>query len=310
MLTIWGAIKRLAQDPIIDVRIGVARLIASATGRSAMGESIRSLTTFAERLYPRRARRWELMTTLLKSLRADEALQVRAFVSFLLDEDVTNPQGPSINESGFAIFSKPPRTTMQPLNDNVSSMDNQINDIITAVAERMDLDQVNFSIPSIITNPSSDLSGESPITVQDVTGMQSSSSSTPHAPPPRPSLLSADSAETAGSGTSRGEDSQPSPKANDAESPRQRPGKFRRNNPMTLGELPQGMDPTEVYQSGLLTATRSTPSPGSERRISFDGSGTHSDSDSSSSRIDSLHVSRRASLHRISSDSAVSVASG
>lgn len=31
-LTIWNSIAMLAQDAIVDVRIGVARLVANATG--------------------------------------------------------------------------------------------------------------------------------------------------------------------------------------------------------------------------------------------------------------------------------------
>jgi hypothetical protein len=250
------------------------------------------------------------MKTLLRSLANDEAPQVRAFVSFLQGKDVTTPQGSSFNESGFAIFSKPPRTTNQPLNEDLPrSMDNQIDDIAAAVAEKMDLDHVRWFVPSIVTNSSSDFSGEYS---SAPTGKLVSPSSTPYAPESCLSLANTDATDTAGSGTSHGEDSQPSPKATDGESPRQRPGKSRRNHNMTLGDLPQGIEVTEAYQAaGLLTATRQTPSPGSERRISFDGSGNHSDgSDSSSGRIDPMQIPRRATLHRISSDPAVSVASG
>jgi hypothetical protein len=310
-LTIWDSVTRLAGDLIIDVRIGVARLVADATGKFSLKESLHLLTMATERLYPRNARRWKLMKKLLRLLANDEATQVRAFVSFLLDKDATTPQGSSFNESGFAIFSKPPRTTNQPLNDVPSNIDNQIDDIAAGVAEKMDLDHVRWSVPSIVTN-SSDLSGEYSPTTQGQTGILVPSSSTPYASESRPSLTNPKSTDTAGGGTSHSEDSQLSPKANGGESPRHRSGKSRRNPNMTLGDLPQGIELTEAYQAaGLLTATRSTPSPGSERRISFDGSGNHSDgSDSSSGRIDSMQIPRRATLHRISSDPAVSVASG
>jgi hypothetical protein len=311
-LTIWDSVTRLAEDPIIDVRIGVARLVADATGEFSLKESHHLLTMTTERLYPRNARRWKLMKKLLRLLANDEATQVRAFVSFLLDKDITTPQGSSFNESGFAIFSKPPRTTNQPLNDVPSSIDNQIDDIAAGVAEKMDLDHMRWSVPSIVTNSSSDLSGEYSPAAQGQTGTLVPSSSMPYASKSRPSLTNSNSIDTAGSGTIHSEDSQLGPRATEGESPRHRSGKSRRNPNMTLSDLPQGIELTEAYQAaGLLTATRSTPSPGSERRISFDGSGNHSDgSDSSSGRIDSMQIPRRATLHRISSDPAVSVASG
>jgi hypothetical protein len=37
-LTIWDTVTRLSTDLIVDVRIGVARLVASATGKSGMKE--------------------------------------------------------------------------------------------------------------------------------------------------------------------------------------------------------------------------------------------------------------------------------
>jgi len=306
-LTIWDSVTRLAEDSIIDVRIGVARLVADATGEFSLKGSHHLLTITTERLYPRNARRWKLMKKLLRLLANDEATQVRQFVSFLLDKDATTPQGSSFNESGFAIFSKPPRTTNQPLNDVSNNIDNQIDDIAAGVAEKMDLDHVRWSVPSIVTNSSSDLSGEySPIAQEQAVP----SSSTPYASESRPSVANTNSIDTAGSGTGHSEDSQLGLKATEGDSPRHRSGKSRRNYNMTLGDLPQPIELTEAYQAGLLTATRSTPSPGSERRISFDGSGNHSDGSDSSGRIDSMQIPRRATLHRISSDPAVSVASG
>jgi hypothetical protein len=160
-LTIWNSIAMLAQDPIVDVRIGVARLVANAT----------------ERLYPKRRRRWKLMTTLLGLLGADEAPQVRSFVSFLVDSgDLSTPQGSSYNESGFAIFSKPPRTTNQRAVEDGPSIERQITDITTAVAERMDLDSAVSPVSSNIVVTPSEPSGGSSSSTQGPTVVPSSPS--------------------------------------------------------------------------------------------------------------------------------------
>lgn len=271
-LTIWNSVAMLAQDPIVDIRIGVARLVANSI----------------ERLYPKRRRRWKLMTTLLGLLGTDEEPQVRSFVSFLMDNtDLSTPQGSSYNESGFAIFSKPPRSTDHRPIDKKPSIENQIDAITAAVADKMDLDQPKLSVPTVTTS-------EPP-------GDTSSSTQGPTVVPSSPS-------KTVGSGTSRGEESQASPRPNEDDSPRQRSGKSRRKNLMTLSDLPQGIELTEAYQAGLLNAARLTPSPGSERRISFDALSSHSDGSDSSGRMDTIPLPRRRSLHRMPSD--VSVASG
>jgi len=124
----------------------------------------------------------------------------------------------------------------------------------------------------------------------------------------RPQLVNIDSSETGLSGTSRGEESQGSPRS-DGESPKTRSSHMRRSIVMTLSDLPLGggdLTP-EGVQSVTITLT---PSPGSERRISFDAISNHSDSSDSSGRMDPIPLVRRASLHRISSDPSVSVASG
>lgn len=245
------------------------------------------------------------MTTLLGLLGADEAPQVRSFVSFLVDSgDLSTPQGSSYNESGFAIFSKPPRTTNQRAIEDVSSIDHQINDIAIAVAEKMDLDQVASPVSSNIVVTPSEPSGESSSSAQGPSVVPSSPSSTSYFFPLRPPLVNVDSTETVGSGTSRGDESLASPRTNEDDSPRQRSAKSIRKTFMTLSDLPQSIELTEAYQQGLLNAARLTPSPGSERRISFETLSNHSDGSDSPSPI----PMRRRSLHRIPSD--VSVASG
>ena len=278
---------------------------------SKLPKSRQSLSPVIERLYPKRRRRWKLMATLLGLLGADDAPQVRSFVSFLIDSgDLSTPQGSSYNESGFAIFSKPPRTTNQRSAGEAPSIDNQIDDIVAAVAEKMDLDQPVSPVSSNVVVTPSEPSGETSSSTQGPFVVPSSPSSTSHIFQLRPPLVNVDSTETTGSGTSRGEESQ-SPRPNEGDSPRHRTGKSRRKNLMTLSDLPQGIELTEAYQAGLLNTARLTPSPGSERRISFDALSSHSDgSDSSSGRMDAIPIARRRSLHRISSDPSVSVASG
>jgi len=253
-LSIWEAVTRLAKDPIVDVRIGVARLVANATGKFLIHRTFCITHGVPERLYPRRSRRWKLMKSLLRSLGADKSAQVKSFVSFLTDEgDVTTPQGSSYNESGFAIFSKPPRTTNQRLMDS-PGIDAEIDNMAAAVAEKMDLDQPCLQVPSIVTEPAVVESGEASNSTQGQTGGQPLSSSMSLVLPSRPPLLNADSTETTASGTSRGEESLPSPRVpSDGESPR--PRKNRRNNHiMTLSDLPQAIELSEAYQHALLTA--------------------------------------------------------
>ncbi|KAG8754236.1 hypothetical protein FRC14_005258 [Serendipita sp. 396] len=100
----------------------------------------------------------------------------------------------------------------------------------------------------------------------------------------RPLLMAADSGETLTSGSGRGDEPQPSLVRRDAESPR-RSGQSRRNAPMSLGDLPHPSDYGPDFRQSPSQAP-STPSPGSERRISFDTMSIHSDGSDSSGRAE------------------------
>ncbi|KAG8865986.1 hypothetical protein FRC20_009208 [Serendipita sp. 405] len=95
-LPIWKPVRsNLVKDPIVDVRIGVARLVARA----------------CERFYGTDRTRPKYLRELVNALTTDESSQVQAYVAFLITESGVQATAETThtNESGFAVFSKPPR---------------------------------------------------------------------------------------------------------------------------------------------------------------------------------------------------------
>jgi hypothetical protein len=233
----------------------------------------------------------------------DEFPQVQAFVSFLVDQEPLSPllDSPDTTQRMFAVFSKPPRVAVSKRISQTG--DRQIDDLITGVTERMDLNPTD----STTTNPDITVTSEAQQTTSLALNETNTTSTSPPEVTTRPQLLTADSTESAASGTSRGEESQKSIRNPGDESPRSLPIRSRRNNAfISLGDISYSVDMSDSMQSSTTT----TPSPGSERRISFDTISNHSDSSDSSGRHDPIPLVRRSSLHRMSSDPVVSVASG
>jgi hypothetical protein len=236
----------------------------------------------------------------------DENAQVRSFVSYLLDEtaiatgSVSDPS--LVNERGFAVFSKPPRIIVRTDSPEMQNGEIPVEDATTAMEEMLNIAQ---EFPQRRGDKDSN---EATVGTSEYVKVTTSLSPVSAIPPAlsRPQLVNIDSSETGLSGTSRGEESQGSPRS-DGESPKTRSSHLRRSIVMTLSDLP--LSGGELTPEGLVTITL-TPSPGSERRISFDAISNHSDSSDSSGRMDPIPLVRRASLHRISSDPSVSVASG
>ncbi|PVG03265.1 ARM repeat-containing protein [Serendipita vermifera] len=287
-LPIWKLVKSLAQDPIVDVRIGIARLVAN----------------ICERFYPSRRTRSRYITELVKCLMKDEYPQVQAYVSFLVRDEALSPipDSPDTTQRMFAVFSKPPRVVAR--SPPSPTGDRQIDDLITGVTERMDLNPVD----STTNPPDITVTSEAPQSAPVTSNETNTTSTNPPEVAVRPQLLTADSTESAGSGTSRGEESQRSVRNPGDESPRTRPIRPRRNNNfISLSDLSYSVD---MSPEGMQSSATTTPSPGSERRISFDTISNHSDSSDSSGRHDPIPLVRRSSLHRMPSDPVVSVASG
>ncbi|KAG8836042.1 hypothetical protein FRC17_010506 [Serendipita sp. 399] len=276
-LPVWKPVRSdLVRDPIVDVRIGVARLVARA----------------CERFYGTYQSRPKYLRELINALTADESSQVQAYVAFLVtDLDVNVATAPShMNESGFAVFSKPPRVVPSPL-----ETDQEFGEIANdSQVEETGQDAVPPPLPDIIETPppQNEVTSEP----RQQSGFFSPSWTEPPLPlKNRPLLMAADSGETLTSGSSRGEESQPSPVRRDAESPR-RSGQARRNAPMSLGDLPLPSEYGSDFRQSPSQAA-STPSPGSERRISFDTLSIHSDGSDSSGRAETKPLARRSSLH-------------
>lgn len=266
------------------------------------------LTGVPERFYPTRTKRPRYLESLLRLLTNDENPQVRTYVSYLLDEAAIasgSVREPSpTNERGFAIFSKPPRILV-PAEELDARANDQIEHLAITVENTMDLRRENRSRQSEVSGNGGATTSSSEYV--KVTPLLSPVSATPPTLS-RPQLVSIDSSETGLSGTSRGEDSESSPRATEGGSPKMRSSRPRRSNVMTFNDLSSSgeLTPDAGFQSVTITLT---PSPGSERRVSFDALSSHSDGSDSSGRMDAIPVRRR-SVHRISSDSTVSVASG
>jgi len=257
-----------------------------------------------ERFYPTRFKRPRYLESLLRLLTNDENAQVRSFVSYLLDESAIatgSVSDPSlINERGFAVFSKPPRIIVRTPSPEMPNGEIPVDEVTTAMEETSNITQ---EFPQRRGDKDSN---EATAGTSEYVKVTTSLSPVSAIPPTmsRPQLVNIDSSETGLSGTSRGEESQASP----GESPKTRSSRMRRGIVMTLSDLPLGGG--DLTPEGLQSVTITlTPSPGSERRISFDAISNHSDSSDSSGRMDPIPLVRRASLHRISSDPSVSVAS-
>ncbi|CCA68164.1 hypothetical protein PIIN_02030 [Serendipita indica DSM 11827] len=271
LLVIWDPVSRLVRDPIVDIRIGVARLLAKT----------------CELFYPDGENRPRYLQDGVDHLSNDESSQVRSYVEFLSSETVVTPPAvDNVNPArAFAIFSKPPRVTTHHADQDLESA---VQDL-TSAAEMMDIEEIREPARSAEMIPPQIIE---PPQLEAVSSY-----------PTRPVLVNADSSETVTSGSSRGDESQPSPIKREPEVPR---GQSRRNVHMSLGELPVFVDyALDPRQAGSQAA--STPSPGSERRVSFDAMSTHSDGSDSSGRLESVPLGRRVSMHRIPSDPTVSV---
>lgn len=99
--TNWEAVRQLARDRVVGVRIGVARL-----AKSLYDEDTRSCGFVAQRT-----------VDLVEELRHDASAEVRSYVPNVVDICGETP-ATGLNRSGvFATFSRPPPTTNQLRND-------------------------------------------------------------------------------------------------------------------------------------------------------------------------------------------------
>lgn len=99
--TNWEAVRQLARDRVVGVRIGVARL-----AKSLYDEDTRSCGFVAQRT-----------VDLVEELRHDASAEVRSYVPNVVDICGETPATGSNRSGVFATFSRPPPTTNQLRND-------------------------------------------------------------------------------------------------------------------------------------------------------------------------------------------------
>ncbi|KAG8937098.1 hypothetical protein FRC02_006298 [Tulasnella sp. 418] len=90
----WSCLRSLSDDAVIDVRIGLARLVA----------------TLCERLYPDVYARPQAIADLIRKLYRDPSIDVKSYVSHLIHTPSSPLTAVSSSSSGqlFATFSRPP----------------------------------------------------------------------------------------------------------------------------------------------------------------------------------------------------------
>jgi len=101
----WANIDSLSRDAMLDVRIGVARLIG----------------LICEKYFPKFISRSQRLLEIIRRLTQDSSRDVRAFIARLLKSEVPHPDVPSEPSNAYAVFSRPPPRVPSP-RDLISGM--------------------------------------------------------------------------------------------------------------------------------------------------------------------------------------------
>ncbi|EJT98563.1 hypothetical protein DACRYDRAFT_18146 [Dacryopinax primogenitus] len=162
LYTLWPRVWALGTDPVVDVRISVARLVASAVGMGMhppLAEWTHLLTIESDNFFRDTASR--PLNALIRRLIQDKSYQVRSFVAFLRGTHTVTPvttpvRGASLM-SPSAKFSRPPLVLSpsgsvhdEPVNyvdDHIPGMDDT-KEFSSAIARGRDVPLPVFRLPS------------------------------------------------------------------------------------------------------------------------------------------------------------------
>jgi len=113
---LWSTISTLSRDKVIDVRIGVSRLVSETCGQCLCFHLADASLIEVDReatLYPDPLKRPHDITSLIQTLSHDPSTEVRSYVLYLAvprSPMSSRTMSTSSAPSTFAIFSKPPTT--------------------------------------------------------------------------------------------------------------------------------------------------------------------------------------------------------